>query len=112
AEVWRGDFWPDEPALALVGRPDDFVIDPSVVQTRLAEMKVDPTNPHLRAPGVFWMHRVGVVAPSDLPASDDRLNREDLPWIELLGPMLHAGGNKEKLFTGRKLQVWLEEVRL
>ncbi|HTO05207.1 MAG TPA: fused MFS/spermidine synthase, partial [Opitutus sp.] len=110
AEVWRGDFWPDEPAIALVGRPDDFAIDADAIQKRLMEMKPDPTNPHLRAPGIFWMHRVGVLRAADLPDADRRLNREDLPWIELLGPMLHAGGNKEQLFTGRKLQAWLNEV--
>ena len=111
AEVWRGDFWPDEPAIALIGRAADFKIDVDVVQRRLGEMRPDSTNPQLRAASVFWMHFVGVLEAADLPPGDSRLNREDRPWIELLGPMLHAGGNKDKLFTGRRLQAWLNQLR-
>jgi hypothetical protein len=110
--VWRGDFSASEPAIALVGREAGFRIDAAMIQQRIDGIRPDPGNPHLLAPGVFWMHRVGVVESRDLPASEQRLNREDRPWIELLGPMLHAGGNKEKLFTGRRLQSWLDEVRV
>ena len=56
--------------------------------------------------------KLGVIEPGDLPESDLRVNREDRPWIELLGPMLHAGGNKDKLFIGRRLQPWLDQVRI
>jgi spermidine synthase len=111
AEIWRGDFSPDEPAIALVGRAADFRIDAATVQQRLDGMRADAQNPHLLAPDVFWMHRVGVILPEDLPTSETRLNQENRPWIELLGPLLHAGGNKDQLFTGRRLQAWLDEVR-
>ena len=47
---------------------------------------------------------------ADLPSGETRLNREDRPWIELLGPMLQTGENKNALFTGRRLQAWLDEV--
>ena len=112
AQVWRGDFSPTEPAIALIGASGDFKPDTNIVRRRLAEMQPDPSNPQLRSPDDFWMNFVGVLEASDLPASETRLNREDRPWIELLGPMLHAGGNQETLFTGRRLQVWLDDVML
>ena len=112
AQVWRGDFSPTEPAIALIGAAEDFQLDVGTVQRRLAEMRPDRSNPQLRAPETFWMNLVGILEAADLPANEIRLNREDQPWIELLGPMLHAGGSQETLFTGRRLQVWLEQVRL
>ena len=111
AQVWRGDFSPTEPAIALIGSADDFKLDVEVVRRRLAEMRPDATNPQLRSPDAFWMNLVGVVEMADLSANETRLNTEDRPWIELLGPMLHSGGSQETLFTGRRLQIWLEQVR-
>jgi hypothetical protein len=110
--VWRGDFSPTEPAIALIGSADDFKLDVNLVRQRLAEMKPDPANPQLRTPEAFWINLVGMLEAADLPTNDMRLNQEDRPWIELLGPMLHAGGSQEALFTGRRLQTWLDRVRL
>jgi hypothetical protein len=75
-------------------------------------MRPDPTNPQLRSPEAFWMNFVGILESSDLPANETRLNEEDRPWVELLGPMLHAGGNQNALFTGRRLQTWLDQLQL
>lgn len=111
AEIWRGDFWPDEPAIALIGGRDGVEINVAAVEQRVATMRPDPANPHLGSAEVIWMHRVGVVTMADLPAGDTRINTEDRPWVELLGPLLHAGGNKEELFTGRRLQNWLVKIR-
>ncbi len=112
AQVWRGDFSPTEPAIALIGTADDFKFDPEGVRRRLAEMQPDPSNPQLRSPDAFWMNFIGALEVSDLPATETRLNREDRPWVELLGPLLHAGGSEVTLFTGRRLQVWLNQVAL
>ena len=111
AQVWRGDFSPTAPAIALIGRAGDFKPDVALVQRRLAELRADPANPQLRSPDAFWMNLVGVLEASDLPAGEMRLNTEDRPWIELLGPLRPAGG-QESFFTGRKLQMWLDQVRL
>jgi spermidine synthase len=111
AQVWRGDFWPNEPAIALIGSVEPLRIDHPTVHRRLAELKRDPTNPHLDAASIIWMHWIGLLEVADLPANELRLNREDQPWIELLGPLLHAGSEKDQLFTGRKLQAWLKTLR-
>ena len=110
AQVWRGDFSPTEPAIALIGSADDFKLDVGQVGRRLAEMQPDPANPQLGTPDAFWMNLVGLLEAVDLPADEMRLNREDRPWIELLGPMLHTGGNRNALFTGRRLQAWLDQL--
>ena len=112
AQVWRGDFSPTEPAIALIGTADDFKLDVTTVQRRLTEMQKDRSNPQLHASETLWMNLVGILETPDLSANETRLNREDQPWIEMLGPLLHAGGSPETLFTGRRLQAWLEQVRL
>ncbi len=110
AQVWRGDFSPTEPAIALIGTAGDSAPAAAVVQRRLAEMQPDPANPQLRSADAFWMNLVGGLEPGDLPPDETRLNREDRPWVELLGPMLHSGGSGDNLFTGRRLQLWLDRV--
>jgi len=112
AQVWRGDFSPSEPAIALIGGTGEITADEDDVRRRLREMRPDDANPELSSPEFFWMHRVGVIEAADLPSGETRINREDQPWIELLGPMQHSGESQEKLFTGRRLQAWLEHLRL
>ncbi|HEY4245639.1 MAG TPA: hypothetical protein VGM64_02220 [Lacunisphaera sp.] len=110
AQIWRGDFSPTEPAIALIGSAGDLKLDVGQVRRRLAEMKLDSTNPQLQSTDAFWMNFVGFLETADVPAGETRLNREDRPWIELLGPMLHTEGNDRSLFTGRQLQAWLDQV--
>lgn len=112
AQVWRGDFSPTEPAIALIGSAEDLPLDVESLRRRLTQMQPDDTNPQLQSTDAFWMNYVGELHAADLPASDKRINQEDRPWIELLGPMLHSGGDQEKLFTGRRLQTWLDQVML
>lgn len=58
------------------------------------------------------MQRVGVIERGDLAPDEVRMNTEDRPWVELLGPKLHgAGADKDELFVGRRLQAWLDETQ-
>jgi spermidine synthase len=94
AQVWRGDFSPGRPALALIAC--ELSPNPADLERRLAGMRPDPANPHLRSPRAFWMHFVGILN----EISETRINSEDRPWIELLAPR-HAN-----FLTGRRLQAW------
>jgi spermidine synthase len=101
ATAWRGDFYPDTPALALIGfSAADF--DPSVVSRRLAVMQQDPLNRHLTHAATFWMHYIGPVSRGQ--AGDGPVNTEDCPRVELriIRP---------PPFTGREFQEWEYEVR-
>jgi spermidine synthase len=97
AQVWRGDFSPNRPAVALIAC--DRQLDASVIQRRISEMIADPTNPHLRDPRAFWMHFVGVVRNEDI--HEQRINSEDRPWLEL-----HPLRGETAAMTGRKLIEW------
>ncbi len=110
AEIWRGDFSPTEPAIALIGRQRSGTVGVQQVRERLTAMTPDSSNPHLAAAGTVWMHYVGSLTRADLPAGDARLNSENRPWVELLGPRLH-GGRNEAVFVGSELEAWLQKVR-
>jgi len=110
AQVWRGDFSPTEPAVALIGSVGDFKLNSEQIQRRLAETKTDAANPQLRLADTFWMNWVGFLETADLSPEETRLNREDQPWVELLGSALHSGDDKNALFTGRRLQAWLDRL--
>ena len=110
AHVWRGDFSPTEPAIALVGARSRLELGADIVRQRMASMRSDSANTHIAAPGAFWMQYVGELTAEDLPSNDKRLNTENHPWVELLGPRLH-GGRGEALFVGRKLEAWLATIR-
>jgi spermidine synthase len=96
AQVWRGDFSPSRPALALIAceRP----LNQADIERRLGEMKADPANPHLRSARAFWMHFIGILNDEDI--AEPRINSEDRPWIELFAP------RQENFLTGRRLQLW------
>lgn len=103
AQVWRGDFSPTRPALALVACDRAFkAVD---IERRLSEMKSDPSNPHLRNARAFGMHFVGIVESEEV--AEKRINSEDRPWLELLAPRHEGRGT---FFTGRRLEAWQKEI--
>jgi hypothetical protein len=99
AQIWRGDFSPDRPALALIALKTE--LSPGAVQHRLSEMRSDPSNPHLQDIRAFWMHFVGVVRPEEV--KETRTNSEDRPWLELLAPLRRRDN---QFMTGQKLVDW------
>ena len=80
------------------------------VELRLQQMAKDETNPHLVSNEVVWMHGVGPLRAAHLDPLETRLNREDRPWVELLGPWQHAGAATGNLFIGRPLHAWLYDT--
>jgi spermidine synthase len=108
-EVWRGDFSPTQPALALIGG----VAESSVgeIESRVAAMRIDPHNGHLRHRGAVLMYRVGWLGAADLRTEETRINSEDRPWLELIGPREHAGHRADNLFVGQAFQRWAEEMQ-
>lgn len=109
--IWRGDFSPEQPALALIGSREPFRLEPGAIERRIRAMSSDPQNPQLDHAIALWMHFIGSIESSDLGGREERINREDQPWIEILGPLSHAGEGKEAVCTGRTLQAWLRDIR-
>ena len=111
--LWRGDFAPDEPAVALIGRLDGAPIDPEMVERRVRELKPDPANASLAHVAGLWMFLAGPLDPKETRFAQARRNRENEPWLEILGPLTHAGSprGKTQLFVGRRLESFLIGLR-
>jgi spermidine synthase len=108
AFVFRGDFSPTEPAIALISRESNVPFEAHQIERRLAEMDRDPFNPQLAFPAAFWMHLIGMITRTDLDPSEMRTNTEDLPWVELRAS---KEARKSREFVGRDLQRWETQVR-
>lgn len=114
ATLWRGDFAPGQPALALVGHAeDDARLDPEVIDRRVGTLPADATNPHLVHPAGLWLYLVGPLDPKEERFARARRNCEGKPWLEILGPLHHAGSSRGDvpLFVGRRLETFLDELR-
>ena len=111
--IWRGDFAPNQPAVALIGQLDDAMINPDVAERRLLGLKTDATNPFLVHPAGFWTFLVGSLDLKEDRFVRARRNRENEPWLEILGPLNHDGSPRgvAPLFVGRQLETFLNEVR-
>jgi spermidine synthase len=107
ALIWRGDFSPNETALAFIGYADEKLFTAETIRRRLAQLKPDPSNPQLIDTFAIWMNFIGSVSRADVNPKW-RINSEDRPWVELVGPIAHARKSSE--FTGRALQNWSRDL--
>ncbi|MBI3868554.1 MAG: fused MFS/spermidine synthase [Verrucomicrobia bacterium] len=113
ATLWRGDFAPRDPAIALIGRFDDAPIDPGVVERRTRELATDDANSFLAHPAGVWIFLGGALNPQSPRFLRAPRNQENHPWLELFGPLHHAGttGGPTSQFVGRQLEAFLQELR-
>ena len=113
ATLWRGDFAPDAPSVALIGQLDGATIDPAFVERRVRELKADAANPSLVHPAGFWIFLVGPLDPREERFARARRNQENEPWLEILGPLNHASSSlgDVPLFVGRRLESFFDGVR-
>ncbi len=111
--LWRGDFAPDQPALAFVGSGDGAGIDPAEIERRVRELTPDAANSHLIDPAGLWVFYVGALNPKSSMFTDVKRNHENRPWLEILSPLAHAGETRDgpRVFVGRELEKFLSKIR-
>jgi spermidine synthase len=107
ASLWRGNFIPDAPTLALVGHVGSGPLETARIDARVQALSARDANPFLGHPAGLWLYFVGpVTARMPLVAGAPR-NRDDEPWIELASPR-HA--HRGSAASGDALAPLLEEV--
>jgi spermidine synthase len=115
ATLWRGDFLPGSPTLALVGHTDGRPVDAPALDEGVERLKpwCAPTTPILCARGGLWLFLVGPLDPADPQFATARRNRESEPWVELLSPAARpqSGSAAPPGFTGEALYGYMERVR-
>jgi spermidine synthase len=109
ASLWRGNFIPDEPTLAIVGHLGFRVPEPETIETRVRALAVSSDgDPFLAHPAGLWLFLVGPLT-ADRPAfAGARRNRDGEPWIELLSPRSQPG--RDPASAAREVAPLIEEV--
>jgi spermidine synthase len=110
--LWRDDFYPDRPVVALVGRLVPRAVDLADVQRRLDRLPGAARDPLLGSARALAMLYVGALHPvADLFAAA-AINTDDRPLIEFLAPRLTrvgAAGDKD-WFTGEALAAFYDTL--
>ena len=110
ASLWRGNFIPDEPTLALVGHLGSRPLQPEAIDARVQALAASTdSNPFLAHPAGMWLFLVGPLKAGMPWFAGAPRNRDGEPWIELLSPVSHAGRDHAVLGQGRVTPL-LEQV--
>jgi spermidine synthase len=104
--VWRGNFLPGEPTLALVGHRDSLPLDVEGIDRRARRLapSIDARNPFLAHPAGIWLFLVGALGKDAAALAHRPLNRDDEPWVELLS------SRGQTAFVGAALESLLAQV--
>ena len=108
--VWRDDFYPDRPVVALVG--GDRVAAPENAAARLAALPDWAHDPLLATASGLTMLELGDLRATPGAIPPGRINTDDRPLIEFLAPRLtrvDATGDKD-WFTGEALAAFADEL--
>jgi len=110
ASLWRGNFIPDEPTLALVGHLGTRHLEAEAIDARVRALAASSdSDPFLAHPAGMWLFLVGPLR-AEMPwFSGAHRNRDGEPWIELLSPRSHAHRDKA-VPASDTLSPFLEDV--
>ena len=102
ASLWRGNFIPDAPTLALVGHLGSRPLPPEAIDARIRALAASAeSNPFLAHPAGMWLYLVGPLKAGMPWFAGARRNRDGEPWIELLSPVSNADRDHALLGPGR-----------
>ena len=102
ASLWRGNFIPDAPTLALVGHLGSRPLQTEAIDARVRALAATTdSNPFLAHPAGMWLYLVGPLKAGIPWFAGTPRNRDGAPWIELLSPVSHAGRAQAVLGPGR-----------
>jgi spermidine synthase len=110
--LWRGDFLPGRPIVALVGQLAPAPLDPEALVENFRRRRKDPEAPRQAVLALTAMFYVGNLGANRDLFSPYLINVDDRPLIEYSAPITQreqnaAGGS---WFTGRTLSAWYDEL--
>ncbi len=115
ASVWRSDFRADLPALGLVGRAGDVLLEPRTSDERVRSFApvLAEENRYLAHPAGLWLHLAGELGAEATWVARTRRNTVDTPWLELLSARVPLSKRQRDptLFRREPLLSFLEEIR-
>jgi spermidine synthase len=110
--LWRADFYPDRPVVALVGLPAPRTLDLERVGARMAALPSTVRDPMVTSSRALAMLYAGDLAAAGELFAGAALNTDDRPVIEFLAPRLtrmSRAGDKD-WFTGESLAAFYDTI--
>jgi spermidine synthase len=109
ASLWRGNFVPDEPTLAIVGHLGPRALEADTIEARVRDLAASTeADPFLEHPAGMWLFLVGPLTADMHGSAGARRNRDGEPWIELLSPRSQPG--RDPASAARDVAPLIEEV--
>ena len=111
--VWRGDFKPEKPMLALIGHTDVAPLDPSAQLAQLSKAALADYRSGEADKIPLIAHYVGQLTPENPILRDRPLSTDDLPWIEYLAPQAHRAEKAGAIswFVGKPYLRFMQETQ-
>jgi spermidine synthase len=110
--LWRGDFYPEKPILALVGSEEALTLNPAVIVERGRAMAANDSLPAEAIEAVTLPFYAGNLGRSRTVLNDGPLNTDDRPVIEHGSPQTHrsARAGSDGWFVGAELAGFLDAI--
>lgn len=110
--MWRGDFYPERPILALAGSRDAPPLDPRVIVERARFISGNLQLPAKAALAMTLPFYAGNLTEAQAAVSPGPLNTDDWPVIEYRAPVTHRNerSGAEQWFRSLRLASFYEKV--
>lgn len=110
--LWRGDFHPRRPLMALVAQNDPLPVDPNILFRNFLAIDSPSIIPHLMKKTLSFTHYAGNLTAGKKLLAPYPVNTDDRPMIEYLAPLtyLDASTNKASWFVGHPLARFSEQL--
>ena len=111
--VWRGDFYAENPIVAIIGHQSDAMLSPSAPISRLSEQALQIVRAGQGDPIPLLAHYLGPITTNHELVRDSLVNTDDLPWIQYLAPETHRQVNakQQDWFVGEPLLTFMQEIQ-
>jgi spermidine synthase len=111
--LWRGDFLPARPIVALIGQLDPAPLDPDAVVENFRRRRRDPGAPRQAVLALTTMFYVANLGANRELFDDFLVNVDDRPLIEYASPITQREqhGTDGTWFTGGALANWYDRLQ-
>ncbi|MEM9396334.1 MAG: fused MFS/spermidine synthase [Pseudomonadota bacterium] len=87
--LWRGDYYPEKPMLALVGHTDSLPLALETPMVQASQLALNAYRAGRSETVPLLAHYLGRLTQDDPMLSASLLSTDDRPWIEYLAPQAH-----------------------
>ena len=111
--LWRGDFYADNPIVALIGHQSDSPLTAETPIAKLSAQALQIVRSGKGDPIPLLAHYLGPVTLEHELISASLVNTDNLPWIQYLAPETHrmVNARQKQWFIGEPLLSFMQEIQ-